>query len=418
MFPADWLRETARRTGLIKRARKIDPVALFWILALAYGVEMQRTLASLKRNYEERTDQTLSDGSWYDRFTPELVKFLHACVLRGMEQLALEVHRPLGEKLSRFQDLLIQDSTVFRLHAKLAKRWPAVRTRVLAAGVKVATLISVVANGPKSLAIHSESTSEYQTLRIGKWLKDRILLFDLGFYSFQTFARIEENGGFFVSRVKEGADLTLLRSLTVHRGRAIDLAGKKWNDLLEKLRREVVDAEVEVKVKRRAYRGHRTMEPHRFRLVAVYNEEARRYHVYLTNIPPDVLTAEEIASLYGCRWEIELVFKELKSRYALDKIKTTNPQVVEALIWVSCLTMIISRTVYNMFRRVLPPEQIIRFTQMRWANSFVRFANRHLASILAYCGIEETMELHMEILSSQVLDPHVNRERFREGYTA
>jgi putative transposase len=29
MFPEEWLRETARETGLIKRERKIDPTIIF-----------------------------------------------------------------------------------------------------------------------------------------------------------------------------------------------------------------------------------------------------------------------------------------------------------------------------------------------------------------------------------------------------
>jgi putative transposase len=34
------------------------------------------------------------------------------------------------------------------------------------------------------------------------------------------------------------------------------------------------------------------------------------------------LNAKDITKLYGARWDIELLFKELKSRYALDVIET------------------------------------------------------------------------------------------------
>ena len=34
MFPEDFLRNTARETGVVKRERKIDPVILFWVLTL------------------------------------------------------------------------------------------------------------------------------------------------------------------------------------------------------------------------------------------------------------------------------------------------------------------------------------------------------------------------------------------------
>ena len=41
---------------------------------------------------------------------------------------------------------------------------------------------------------------------MGSWIKDRILLVDLGFYKTQLFARVEENGGYFVSRIRKNMD--------------------------------------------------------------------------------------------------------------------------------------------------------------------------------------------------------------------
>ncbi|WP_394296954.1 hypothetical protein [Methanosarcina siciliae] len=58
MFPEEWLRQTAKETGLIKRERKIDPVVIFWVLTLSFGVRLQRTLASLKREYEKKANQS------------------------------------------------------------------------------------------------------------------------------------------------------------------------------------------------------------------------------------------------------------------------------------------------------------------------------------------------------------------------
>ena len=51
MFSEEWLKQTAKETGLIICERKIDPVIIFWVLTLSFGVRLQRTLASLKREY-------------------------------------------------------------------------------------------------------------------------------------------------------------------------------------------------------------------------------------------------------------------------------------------------------------------------------------------------------------------------------
>lgn len=58
-----------------------------------------------------------------------------------------------------------------------------------------------------------------------------------------------------------------------------------------------------------------------FRLVGVLDEESKTYHLYLTNITPDQLSAD-VALLYRARWSVELVFKELKHLYQLDVISS------------------------------------------------------------------------------------------------
>ncbi len=357
----------------------------------------------------------MSDSSWYDRFTPELVQFLKACVIHAIEHLAREPNRALSEKLGKFQDVLIRDSTIIRLHKTLAKKWPAARSRTVAAGVKVSLLVSAVADGPKNIALYTESTNELKTLRIGPWIKDRVLLIDLGFYKYQLFTRIKENGGYFVSPLKDGADPLILEVHRIYRGNSIDVKGKSISEILPKLKRKVLDVEVGVSFKRRNYSGKQRKDTEHFRLVAVFNEEDGEYHVYLTNITPEVLEPEDIAKLYGARWDIELIFKELKSRYALDVVNTTNPQIVEALIWVAILTLPVSRRVYSIVRRHSPKEKTVRYTQLRWSTIFVENASDQLTAILRYCSIERTFETIMEFYQSQGLDPHVNRERFGEA---
>jgi IS4 transposase len=418
MFPADWIRETARKTGLVKRERKVDPVVMLWVLTMSFGVRLQRTLASLKRNYEKASKTSLSDSSWYERFTPELVEFLRQCVQRGIENLAEQPGRKLQPKLSQFKDLLIQDSTIVRLHETLAKKWPAARARKAAAGVKVSMLVSAVADGPKRVALHGERTSEVKTLRIGPWVRDRILLIDMGFFKHQLFARITENGGHFLTRLKKGADPLITGENLTCRGNKIGVVGKHLSEVLPRLKRQVLDVNVEVTFRRRKYKGKQRNDTATFRLVAIYNEEEKKYHLYLTDIPADTLCAEDIATLYSARWDVELIFKELKSRYALDVVDTRNPQIVEAYIWTAILTLIVSRRIYKIVRETSPKKDMVRFTQLRWSKIFAENADVQLTLILAYYGIERTFETLMDVYHSQALDPHVNRDRLMEPWRA
>jgi IS4 transposase len=422
LLPVERVREIARETGFVKRERDVDPVAFLWVLVLGFGVRMQRTFESWRKRYQEETGDDLSYGSWYPRFSAGLVRFTRECVVLAMQNLASGVTRSLGERLQRFKDIMIQDGSVIRLHEKLAKRWPATRSRKVAAGVKVALLVSAVANGPKNVTIHGERTPDAKTLRVGSWVRDRILLIDLGFYKFQMFARIAENGGFFVSRLKENANPLILFSHIVHRGRAIDLSGKTWQEVEPLLRREVLDAEVEISFRRRGYAGKRSGDTMRVRLVAVWNDEARKYHVYITNITPDVLTPEEVAALYAVRWDIELVFKELKSCYAMDEIKTTNHHAVLALIWVAILTLIVSRRYYNVLIAPLPVERRTRYTSLRWARVFAESADKLLVITLDRLGLARNDGIDAgrlaELQMKNALDPHVNRRRLKDGWVA
>ena len=136
--------------------------------------------------------------------------------------------------------------------------------------------------------------------------------------------------------------------------------GKLLMEFIEQLSGKDVDAIVKIAFKRRPYNGKQKNDEMKARLVAVYNEDEEKYHIYITNIQKDVLNAKDIAKLYGARWDIELLFKELKSKYALDVLETKNVQAIEALIRTAMLTLIVSRRIHNLVRNSsLNPEKVV-----------------------------------------------------------
>jgi hypothetical protein len=81
LYPSEVLTRLAEESGFIRRYRKIDPVAFFWAVTLEAGVYLQRSLDQLRHVYNEQAAKPIhSYASFYDRFTPELVEFLHLCV--------------------------------------------------------------------------------------------------------------------------------------------------------------------------------------------------------------------------------------------------------------------------------------------------------------------------------------------------
>ena len=415
MFPEDFLRNTARETGVVIRERKIDPVILFWVLTLGFGVRFLSTIRGLKRKYEEKAEVELSISSFYDRFTPEMADFLQRCVLHAIEFQAQQPGRVLGDKLKRFKDLVIQDSTIIRLHESLVKIWPAARSKKVAAGVKVSCVVSAIANSPKSVRIYPERTAEAKILRLGPWLKDCILLIDLGYFKYLFFDRIDRYGGYFVSRLKGNANPLIVGVNRKWRGNSIDVVGKKLRDVLPLLKREVLDVEVEVKFKRRKYKGQQSTVNRIFRQVCVFNSESGKYHTYLTNIPVEILSAEDIALLYAARWEIELIFKELKSHYRMDQIPSANPEIVKCLIWIAILTLMCSRRILRLIRNA-NPENANRYTPLRWAKVFTEQADRLLTEVLECMGLKLDMLTLYNIYLGQGCDPNVKRVRLMDRW--
>lgn len=417
LFPEDFIRAIAAETGFIIRNRKIDPVIFFWVIVLGFGVNFLRTIRGLKRKYENESNIEITISSFNDRFTQRLENFLKKCVIHALEYQAQEPGLKLGDKLKNFKDLLIQDSTIIRLHESLANIWPAARSKKIAAGLKLSCVISAISDGVKTVRLFSERTAEVKTLRLGSWLKDRILLTDLGFFDYNSFDKIDKYGGFFVSRLKGNANPTIVGENRTCRGNSIDVVGKRLKDVLPLLKRQLLDVEVEVEVKRRKYNGRRAKITRTFRLVCVFNDETEEYHAYLTNISHNILCGEDIAELYKARWEIELVFKELKNVYHIDNIESANPNVVKCLIWVAILTLICSRKILRLVKNINPKNAHL-YTHLRWAKVFTENADRLLKEVLESMGLKLDMLTLFDIFIGQGNDPNKNRKRLMDTWIA
>ena len=121
--------------------------------------------------------------------------------------------------------------------------------------------------------------------RVGKWVSGKLLLFDLGYFRFQLFSCITRNGGYFLSRLKQHCNPTIVSLNRVHRGRALPLVGRKLRDVIRTLQRDILDVQVTVRFQRRRNAGKRRYATQNLRVVGVRDQQSGRYHLYITNIP-------------------------------------------------------------------------------------------------------------------------------------
>lgn len=408
LFPSRWVRSMALDTGALVRQRKVDPTALFWTVVLGFGSGRQRTIAGLRRAYQRATGQCLEESSFYGRFNAGFSELLERALVRALERDA-GVGRTLRGHLSRFVDVLITDSTVLRLHRLLARHWPGCRTNHTQAAMKTHWVMSVAGNGRQSVKLTAEREHDGPVFRIGPWVKGRLLLFDLGYYGFSLFERIGRNGGFFLSRLKAGANPTIVSVNRTHRGRKVALVGAKLQDVLAKLKREVLDVNIEVRVARRRYAGRRRTVRIVLRLVGVRDAASGKYHLYVTNIAPADLSAEHVQRTYALRWTVELLFRQMKEHYRLEDLPSRKPEVVKALVYAGALTMLVSRVLLDAVRQALG-SGTERLKEQRWAAIFSTIAADLL--LLLSNPPRETVALQRtlcRLLLHEAPDPNVKR---------
>lgn len=395
--------QTARESGFILRARKVEPVAFFWTLVLGFGVGAHKSLASLRRCYELHTGTTLVPSAFYDRFTPALAQWLQRILLEVLEKSAGPA-RALGGRLSSFIDLMAIDGTVIRLHDLLEKTYGACRTNHTKAAAKLTVVMSVTGKGAHSIQLSAERRNDSKLLHVGPWVKDRLLLFDLGYYGYRLFQNIGRYGGYFVTRMKANANPTIV---SIHNATKADeaLIGLPLQTVLLRLRRPVFDATVRVHYKNTSERRVSAD----FRLVALRNEETKQYHLYITNVPVDRLSAEDIGKTYAVRWEVEILFRQLKSPFRLDEMPSASKDVVHALLYATLITLAVSRAFLHALRRRYPAMGN-RTPPERWSVLFAALAQTLLSLILVSRRRGKRRESDiLTVMLHEAIDPNRTR---------
>ena len=342
-FPSDELRERARATNLVQRERKFDVVALFYTLALGFAAGSDRSIQAFLERFVEMADcDKLAYTSFSNWFSPTFVALLRETLDDAIENLDPGRNKLRG-RLEHIRDVLIVNATFISLYQDAAEVYTGLGDDQ--AGAKLHLTESLSTGLPTRFQITDGATHERSQLPTGEWVAGALVLFDLGFYDFWLFDRIDANDGWFVSRVKSNANPEIVEELRTWRGNSIALEGKSLKAVVDDLQRQEIDVLVELEFDRK--RGSSATATRQFRLVGLLNEADNEYHLYFTNLPRKRYSAPDIAQLYRARWEVELLFKELKSRFGLDEINTTDPYIIEALIIMAAISLMISRVIVD-----------------------------------------------------------------------
>jgi hypothetical protein len=71
----------------------------------------------------------------------------------------------------------------------------------------------------------------------------------------------------------------------------------------------------------------------------------RKQRPYLTSLSAGEWSPRALAELYRLRWQVELVFKELKQHLNLEALNSRDRHAVQVFAWASLLALALSRTI-------------------------------------------------------------------------
>jgi hypothetical protein len=172
--------------------------------------------------------------------------------------------------------------------------------------------------------------------------KGSLLLFDLGFVTYRLVRQIQEAQMSYVLRMRQHAHATILHIRSAPRAVREALqrnpAGVQLRDFLPRNGFTHTRWDLDVIV----YPSGEDHPVHtRLVILPGPNGEQRPY---LTNLRPE-WSPGAIRELYRLRWQIELVFKELKQNLHLETVPTKNSYAAQTLVWASLIALAVSRTV-------------------------------------------------------------------------
>jgi hypothetical protein len=214
-------------------------------------------------------------------------------------------------------------------------------------GIKVHTQINLQDRVPKLIWFSAATTHDKQFLKHVELEKGRIAVFDKGYNDYKTFDEFNESGIFFVTRLKSNASYESV----------------KENDIPSYIDDGVLKDEViRVDVKENGT-YLKTIE---LRKVAYWDDENKRCFEFITNLHG--MNAGHIALIYKKRWQIELLFKQLKQNFPLKFFLGDNENAIKIQIWCALIVNLLLTVIQKKIKRKWAFSNLASFCRLHLFN--------------------------------------------------
>jgi putative transposase len=346
LLPDEQLNLLGRAVAFIRRLREIQASVFVWSVVLSRFGSGRPAFEQARQWYRR-----LAGSEFWPR--PFQMRFKSAGAVRLFERTfdrAVQRWRaptrsrhPLAR---RFPDIAIIDSTVLQLNDALRPVFKGTRS----ARSSLKALLTISAFG--LLPLHARVVPgnlhdmklfpDLDTFRVGT-----LLLFDKGFVAYERLAAITGASLRFLCPMRLNGNATIvgIRRAPKHVRDALRRSpdGVRLRDVLAADKRIGKCWDVDVLLTSGNVKGRRPIQT-RCRLVLVPGpNQAQR--PYLTNLLASEWAPRALAELYRLRWQVELVFKELKQHLNLEALNSKDRHAVQVFAWASLIALALSRTV-------------------------------------------------------------------------
>jgi putative transposase len=381
-FDRDDVLGQARQVGAVTRLRDIHPADLGLSLVHCAMGDETRSIATARRAYSSITGYTPEESSFYDRFTPGLVALMKGLFEHALASATREQRAALAGALagSGLVDVEAIDGSQITLPAAAADEFPS--TCDAHGGVKLTATLSVLFQTITAITLTDAKTHDRKALKLPRWLHDRLILIDRGYADHGLWATIEDRQGFFLTPLKAS---TMPRIESVRAGVGQHHVGQKLSGDLRYW--GIVDVDAEFNVRRRGRWTFRVVRVPVWIEVRGQDYWEQDHLWFVTNLPPELFSPEQLATLYRFRWEVEQLFKTLKTVGRLDHLRSANPNVIHTFIYATLLGVVLSHDICALMRRCRPevepsPYRVTALLLVHLPSIVAAINTRRLADVL------------------------------------
>jgi hypothetical protein len=213
-------------------------------------------------------------------------------------------------------------------------------------GIKVHTVINADEIVPNLVWFSPATTHDHNFLEKLKCDDNTIYVFDKGYNDYKAFERFTVQKTGFVTRLKDNASYREIEEL--------DIEERIHNGVLK-------DKIIEVEIK-----NGKEISVLRLRKVTFYDRENKREFEFLTNLFD--LRADLIAGLYKIRWQIELLFKQLKQNFPLRYFLGDNENAIKIQIYCVLIVNLLIAVLKKKLKRSWAFSNLVSFCKIHLFN--------------------------------------------------